>query len=66
MSKQLRNTDLIELVETHNIKRSLTRLSQVKSWNNGAARRALYHAFTMSDMFNNTTLEKMRTALELP
>lgn len=66
MSKPLRKSSLIELVETHNIALSLKRLGQVKGWNNEPTKRAVYHAFAMSGRFDNGEVEQLRIALQLP
>lgn len=64
-TRQQRETRKIELVETHNIALSLDRLNEYGAgsirW-----RRALYHAYTMSNVVNRVIAEKLRIALELP
>lgn len=64
MSKPLRTTRKIELVETHNIALSLDRLCEIGygvRW-----KRAFYHALSMSNAGNDNVLQKIRIALELP
>lgn len=65
MTKQLRETRKIELVETHNIALSLTRLQAVGSYE-GPAKRALYHALVMTNAFSFNARKAIREALELP
>ena len=63
MTKPLRDTRKIELVETHNIALSLERMGTgfyELRW-----RRALYHALGMAHI-NTKMLEQIRQALELP
>ena len=66
MTKPLRNTRLVELTETHNLYLSFVRLAKIKGWNSEPMKRALYHAMLMSEQFQNSNLEKVRIALELP
>jgi hypothetical protein len=62
--QQRRQTERVELVETHNIALSLERLRKDNS--NIAWRRALYHALSMSYATDRAELEKIRVALDLP
>lgn len=64
MTKPLRETRKIELVETHNIALNLDRMGQ--SYGDLHWRRALYHALGMSVVSSRSMLEKVRIALELP
>lgn len=65
MSKQLRDTRKIELVETHNLALSFDRLRE--NYGRGTRwKRALYHALAMSDIASSAELLKIREALELP
>lgn len=64
--KQLRETRLIELVETHNIARSIRRIKDApgyytdKRW-----QRALYHAMAIASC-SDSELEAIRRAVQLP
>jgi hypothetical protein len=66
MSKQLRETRKIELVETHNIALSLDRLTSAPYDNGDRWRRALYHALAMARIADKDLLTKIRIALDLP
>ena len=60
------STDKMELVETHNIAKSLARLrSGAGGYDDGRWRRALYHALLLSG-HERDTQKKIREALELP
>ena len=63
--KQIRETTLSELVETHNLANSLRRLCG-PTYDGERWKRALYHALAMTSISNRQTLEKIRVALELP
>ncbi|MDH4172197.1 MAG: hypothetical protein OEW90_01030 [Betaproteobacteria bacterium] len=64
--KQQRQTNMIELAETHNIARSIARIrNQAGSYDNGRWKRALYHALGIAGTAT-ITLSKVREALELP
>jgi len=65
MTKQLRETRKIELVETHNIALSINRMNP-QGWDAFVWRRALYHAMSMSNVVSAGTMQKVREALELP
>lgn len=65
MSKQLRETRKLELVETHNLLLSLDRLKG-PPYDDSRWKRALYHALGMSDITDLDTKEKIRRALDLP
>lgn len=62
--KQLRETRKAELVETHNIALSLTRL-QAQPYDAVRWKRALYHAVAMCGM-GDSQVESIRKALGLP
>lgn len=62
--KQLRETRLNELVETHNIARSIRRL-RGSPYDEGRWRRALYHAVCM-EVNGVEERQKIREALKLP
>ena len=66
-TKQDRQTRMIELVETHNLLRSLVRIKNAPGFDDQGRRwkRSLYHAMSMAYV-SNSTLEKVRIALELP
>ena len=60
------STDKMELVETHNLAKSITRLrSGVGGYNEERWKRALYHALGMSVREWEVT-QKIREALKLP
>lgn len=63
--RQQRETRKIELVETHNLARSLARLTDNGPYDTERWKRALYHALLMNGTSKSTT-EKIRIALELP
>lgn len=64
-TKQQRQTNLAEMVETHNIALSIKRLSAAP-YDANRWRRALYHALSIGDQVNSAALTKIREALELP
>ena len=66
-AKQDRQTQLIELVETHNIMKSITRIRHSPGYDPDGRRwkRALYHALGMAYL-PDSTIEKIRQALGLP
>lgn len=64
--KKVRETRLIELVETHNLAMSLKRISDAPSFDSNRWKRALYHALAMSYVTDRSTQEKIRVAMELP
>lgn len=65
MTKQLRETRKIELVETHNLALSLERINGSNC--HGSWKRALYHAISMSNVWQSREqMTKIREALELP
>ncbi len=64
MSKNRTETRKIELVETGNITLALNRLCT--PYVGMAWKRALYHAIAMSCARNDSVLEKVRIALDLP
>ena len=63
--KQAASVTQIELVETYNIYRSLTRLRDIGSYDSTRWKRALNHAAQMANI-DRSTSEKIRLALELP
>jgi hypothetical protein len=63
--KQLSKTNLNELVETHNLVRSLNRLAGAP-YDADRWRRALYHALGMSNVAGRELTKRVREALELP
>lgn len=65
VDRQLRQTELIELVETHNIARSISRIKNAPGWDQNRWRRTLYHALGMSHI-DRSIIAKIREALELP
>ncbi len=65
MSKRVTNTDKIELVETQNLCAALNRLGSAP-YDSARWKRALYHAFSMSDLRRDEMTKRIREALELP
>lgn len=65
-TKQVRETRLNELVETHNLALALNRLNDATPYDSGRWRRALYHALCMRGMGSPEVRKKIREALELP
>lgn len=64
MSKQVRETRRVELVETHNLYLSLMRL-QEGPYDHQRWKRALLHAGGMAGL-SSGQMEKLRLALEMP
>ena len=65
-SKQLRQTEMIELVETHNIALSIRRIkNQSGGYDGDRWKRAVYHALSLCYV-GRAQIEKIRVALELP
>lgn len=64
-TKQLRQTELLELVETHNIARSLKRMRDTGPYDTMRWKRAVYHALGLANI-SDVTIKKVREALELP
>ena len=59
-------TDKNELVETHNIALSLSRLTNGQGgYDDGRWKRALYHALAMNGSAGHNTLKAIREALGL-
>jgi hypothetical protein len=63
-----RTTQLIEMVETHNIAKSLQRLRDATGYEPGHIReaRAIYHAVCMTYTFTLDQRRKIREAPDLP
>jgi hypothetical protein len=62
-----KNTNRIELVETHNLTICLRRLCNITPYDNQAWRRALIHAIGISNAYSSIEMfSKIREALELP
>lgn len=67
MSIQRKSTERVELVETHNLALSFRRLQSIQeSYNESAARRALYHAVCMVNLLTTPERTALRLALNLP
>jgi len=66
ITKQKRETGLNELVETHNLVLSLTRLENAGPYDSERWKRALYHAICMQQCGDYTLRQKIREALSLP
>jgi hypothetical protein len=65
-TKQLRETRRLELVETHNLALSFSRLNP-NGWDSIVWRRALYHAISMSECCPSREMQvAIREALKLP
>ena len=62
--KQDRETRQVELVETYNLVRSLTRLGG--NGNSIRTKRALYHALLMSEILFSDDIRVIREAFKLP
>ena len=60
-----RQTRLIELVETHNIAKSLTRIRKSPGYGR-RLERALHHALSIACSGDEGMLERVRVALKLP
>ncbi len=65
-ARRRRTTEVIELVETHNIVKSINRMTKATPYDGNRWRRALYHAIMMSEGSGRVVGEKIRIALELP
>lgn len=65
-TKQRRETQLNELVETHNLARSLARLENAGPYDLERWKRALYHAICMQRCGDYQLRVKIREALGLP
>jgi DNA-directed RNA polymerase subunit F len=65
-TRQLRQTELIELVETHNIMISVNRIINApNTYDQQRWKRAVYHALSLAHV-GDITIRKVREALELP
>jgi hypothetical protein len=60
----LTETQLVELVETHNLVSCLNRL--IHPWKSDRWKRALYHALLISGVADQADAEKIRQTLGLP
>lgn len=58
-------TQKIELVETHNLSLSIQRLRDLRPYDSGAWKRAVYHALTLNNV-DHGVIKLIREALELP
>lgn len=65
-TKQQRETRQIEMVETHNLAKSLRRLSETPGYGSRHWKRALYHALSLSGAVMDSELAAVRSALGLP
>lgn len=65
-ARQLRETQLSELVETHNLALALRRLECGSPLDTERWKRALYHAVCMNYTGSGIFRQKLREALELP
>ena len=63
-TRRQNKTELMELVETHNLANSLRRLQEGRETD--AWKRALYHATMLAMPWSKPFAEKLRMALELP
>lgn len=63
-TKQKKNTNLIELVETHNLANAILRLKSAPGYQS-KWERSLYHALAMA-FVDAGMLERIRIALRLP
>ncbi len=66
IGKQLRDTRLNELVETHNLALSLKRLEEASPHDTERWKRALYHAVCMQRVGDFQFRTRLRDALGLP
>lgn len=64
--KQARETRQIEMIETHNISKSLARMRNASGYDNCRWKRGLYHAIGMWDGCSATELKAIREAMNLP
>lgn len=65
-NKQVRQTRIVELAETHNIAISIKRMQdQAGGYDPERWKRALYHALGMAHV-GNDLIRKVREALDLP
>lgn len=65
-SRQHRETRKTELVETHNIALSLSRIRNSPGFDGQRWKRALVHAIGMADVASKDEQRKIREAVELP
>lgn len=65
MTAKRKNTEMIEMVETHNIALSIKRMRSAGPYDTDRWKRALYHALGLCDI-SRPIQEKIRQALELP
>ncbi len=56
----------VEIVETHNITLSLSRIHNTRGYDDKRWKRALYHALGMSGLVSSLELTEIRNTLKLP
>jgi hypothetical protein len=65
-TRRKKDTNQIEMVETHNLYLSFQRLINSAPYDSFRVKRALYHAICMADLGGSDTKKLIREALQLP
>ncbi len=65
-SPNKKSTELVELVETHNIMKSINRIKSSRYGCDDSVARALYHAICMTYTFGMAQRQELRIAMRLP
>lgn len=66
LTKQQKETGLIELVGTHDLALSMQRIYRAPMGSNNTVKRALYHACQMAGHLSFSELKALREVLGLP